>query len=177
MTTVVYRDGIMVADSRAYGGDKVPIGEKVKIRRLADGTLIGATSTIVGGSGWAMDWYEQGCPAPPGGSVNLPASFTLLAVKPNGDGYMANDQPALTGPLRAPFFAIGSGEGYALGAMAHGANAVQAVAVSCDLDVWSALPMYATSHEGTCPMLEVGLPPDKFKWIEPKEEQVDVHEA
>lgn len=149
MTTITYRDGVMAADSRAYGGDKVPIGSKVKIKRMEDGTLVGATSTIVGGSAWAIQWWEDGCPQKPGEHVNLPSAFTLLAVKPNGEAYMANDHGALTGPLDAPFLAIGSGEQYALGAMAHGANAIDAVRASCRLDVWSELPVYAATHGGS----------------------------
>lgn len=169
MTTIAYRDGIMAADSRAYAGDKIPIGEKVKIRRLEDGTLIGASSTLAGGTKWVLDWFEAGCPAKAGESELLPDKFDLLVAYPNGELYIANDHAVLQGPLIASFLAIGSGEEYALGALQHGANAVQAVTAACALDVWSDLPVYAASHEGPCPVLEVGLPPDKFKWIKPKE--------
>jgi ATP-dependent protease HslVU (ClpYQ) peptidase subunit len=164
MTTIVYRNGIMAADSRAYGGDKVPIGEKVKIRRLEDGTLLGATSAIVGASQLVMDWYAEGCPKKPEG-YDIPDKFTLLVVKPDGAAYMANDGPNLTGPLTAPFQAVGSGEEFALGAMAHGASAVEAVVAACKLDVWSDLPVYAASHDGRMPKLKVGLTPDQFKWV------------
>lgn len=40
MTTVVYRDGVMAADSRAYAGYNTTLGSKSKIRKLADGTLL-----------------------------------------------------------------------------------------------------------------------------------------
>jgi ATP-dependent protease HslVU (ClpYQ) peptidase subunit len=169
MTTIAYRDGVMAADSRAYGGDKVPIGEKVKIKRLADGTLIGASTTMVGGAGWALAWYEAGCPVKAGDSALLPEKFDLLVVKPNGEGYVACNEAALTGPLQAPYFAIGSGDEFALGAMAHGANAIQAAIIGARLDPWSGLPIYAASHCGRCPALEVGLPPEQFKWIQPEE--------
>jgi hypothetical protein len=33
LTTICYRDGVMAADTRAYSGDKLPIGSKTKIRQ------------------------------------------------------------------------------------------------------------------------------------------------
>jgi ATP-dependent protease HslVU (ClpYQ) peptidase subunit len=170
LTVIAYKDGIMAADSRAYAGNKLWIGSKQKIRLLADGTLIGASSTHVGGSQWALDWYAKGCPAEPGKEVNLPETFNLIAVKPDGHAFMAVNLGALTGPLDAVFFAVGSGEEYALGAMANGATAIEAVKIACRLDVWSELPLYAGSHDGAMPMLEVGLPSDQFIWIKKESE-------
>lgn len=162
MTTIAYRAGVMAADSRAYGGSKLPIGEKCKIKRLDNGTLIGVTSTIVGASSAVMAWYEAGCPAKP--EVDLPESFSLLVVEHERKAFYAENKPLLSGPLHADFFAIGSGEEYALGALAFGANAVQAVAMACKLDVWSELPVYATSHSGEVPKIKVDLPPESFIW-------------
>jgi ATP-dependent protease HslVU (ClpYQ) peptidase subunit len=170
MTVIAYRAGIIAADSRAYAGDKVPIGSKQKIRRLGDGTLLGASSTHVGGTGWAMDWYEDGMPSEAGKEVKLPDSFTLLVVKPDGSVWYADkggDKGVanLTGPLSTEFIAIGSGEEYALGAMAAGLDAISAVKAVCKLDVWSDLPIYAASLAGPMPKLNVGLPPDQFVWV------------
>ncbi len=149
MTTIAYRDGVMAADSRAYAGTKVPIGHKVKIRRLEDGTLIGASSSHVGATKWVLDWWEKGCPAEAGGAQLLPEAFQLLAVTPNGEAYIAKDLGVVSGPLNGPYFAVGSGEEFALGAMAHGANAVEAVKAACVCDVWSGWPLHAASHEKT----------------------------
>lgn len=135
------------------------------MRRLADDTLIGASSTVVGGAGWAMDWYAAGAPAKAGEAELLPDTFQLLVAKPDGSVYYAKDHGALTGPLEGPFFATGSGEDYALGAMAAGCDAVTAVRHTCSLDVWSDLPLYACSHDGKMPKLYVPLPPDQFRWL------------
>lgn len=134
MTTVTYRDGIMAADSRAFSGDRSPIGFKDKVHRLADGTLVGISTTVVGADKALVHWVEKG---------RLPAAtdkldnFMVLMVKPNGQVFYARDQLLWTGPLSAPFYAIGSGGDYALGALSMGATAVQAVEKAIQMDPWS----------------------------------------
>lgn len=142
MTTIAYRDGIMAADSRAYAGDKHPIGSKVKIRRLEDGTLIGASTTIVGGGERVLDWIE-------GGMDNdevVPESFQVLVVRPGGKIFVGTGNCYLSGPLDASYIAIGSGEQYAHGALMMGASAVEAVRVACHCDPWTATPIYTATH-------------------------------
>jgi hypothetical protein len=138
----------MAADSRAYAGDKLPIGRKTKIRRLDDGTLVGVSSNKPGQSEAVADWYAAG--ARPEGAPKLDGdpSFRLLAVAPDGRAWLANDSFRLTGPLEAEFFAIGSGEEYAIGALLMGADAVRAAELACTVDVWSALPVMSLRHAG-----------------------------
>lgn len=136
MTTVVYRDGVMAADSRAYSGDKVPIGFKTKIHRMADGTLLGVSTTSVGGDALIRRWVEGGC-QPVTNDTLKPASFTALMVDPAGALFYANDNMEWSGPLDAKFIAIGSGEQFALGAMHMGASAEEAIAAAIALDPWS----------------------------------------
>jgi hypothetical protein len=145
MTTIVYRDGVMAADSRAYGGTGKELGHKTKIRRLDDGTLIGCSTNQVGLGEAVLDWYARGAKqddAPKPASVEL----TFLAVKPNGEGYYASDSFFLSGPLQAPFFAIGSGAYAAQGALHAGASAERAVEIACLVDVWSGPPIVTLSH-------------------------------
>jgi len=133
MSTIAYRDGIMAADTRAYSGGVTPVGEKAKIRKLADGTLIGVSSTVPGGGETVIDWWERGHPK----GETLPSSFTMLAVDPKGRVFYVTDGTHVSGPLAAPFFAIGSGSDYALGAMAVGSTAREALKVAIELDVWT----------------------------------------
>lgn len=140
MTTIAYRDGVMAGDSRAYSGNRAPIGNKVKVERLRDGTLLGVSSTVPGGAETVRRWWDDR-------DLDLPSAFSLLAVKPNGDVYYASDTPHLSGPLRAPFFAIGSGNELALGAMEMGAAAVEAVRAAAKHDPWTGLPIYAVRHD------------------------------
>lgn len=139
MTTIAFRDGVMAADTRAYTGGRPPIGRKVKIQRLDDGTLIGCSSTTPGQGEAVIRWFAAG--ADPHNTPPGEAKTTLLAVKPNGEVYFASDSYNLSGPLSGDYFAIGSGDSYALGAMAMGASAERAVEVACDLDVWSEGPI------------------------------------
>lgn len=146
MTTIAYKDGVMAADTRAYAGFNTSIGEKRKVRRLADGTLVGCSTNRVGFGEAIIDWYSRGVDPdkhPTAGETK----FALLAVKPNGDGFYAYDDFLLSGPLRAPCFAIGSGEGAALGAMYAGATAERAVEIACDIDIWSGRPITVLRHE------------------------------
>lgn len=136
MTTVAYRNGILAADSRAYSGDRTPVGWKAKAHRASNGILYAVSSTCVGADALLRDWIEADCPRPANDDLK-PESFTLLLVKPDGGVFFANGNLALSGPLTDDFFAIGSGEQYALGAMAMGASAEEAVAVACRLDPWS----------------------------------------
>lgn len=145
MTTIAYRDGVMAADSRAYAGYNAALGNKTKIRRLDDGTLIGCSSTVPGFGEAVLDWYARG--GKPDDAPKAEASkFSLLVVKPDGSALYASDAFHLSGPITAAFYAIGSGEGPAQGAMHAGASAKQAVEIACRVDVWSGLPVMTLTH-------------------------------
>lgn len=162
MTTIAYKAGVMAADSRAYSGNRDFAGAKAKIERLEDGTLVGSSSTIVGGGEQVRQWYKDGCD--PQAKIN--EKFTLLIAKPNGELYIAESVALLAGPLNAEFMAIGTGSDIALGVMEAGGNAVRAVKAACKFDVWSEVPIYAASHSGDMPKILVDLPVGQFIWIE-----------
>lgn len=137
----------MAADSRAYTGNKVPIGHKEKIVNI-NGVLVGASSTRPGTVERALKWFREGMKTP------VPdADFALLAVYPNGEAIYATGDCNPSGPLRADYFAIGSGEEYALGAMAAGCTAEEAVRIACWLDVWSEEPVVTLRHEDVSEMV------------------------
>ena len=141
MTTIVYRDGVLAADTRAYSGGHTPIGKKSKIRRLADGSLVGVSSTepgvgeaIIG----ALQDHDSVLEARDdllalGDKLRLQG----LLVRPNGDVFYFSDSPYPSGPLRDEFFAIGSGQEYALGALSVGVSAKEAVKVASLHDAWT----------------------------------------
>lgn len=164
MTTIVYRDGVLAADSRGYGGSKVPIGSKCKIARLADGSLVGVSSTIVGAGERLTAWFADGANSM---AEKMPDKFEFIRIAACGQVFFAIDNLDFSGPLNAPYYAIGSGNEYALGALAAGANAIQACAIACELDVWTGLPIYATSiNGGLMPKLMFDLPLESFIWLE-----------
>lgn len=63
-----------------------------------------------------------------------PNDFQLLLLTPAGEVYVARDNAELSGPIASDYFAIGSGEDYAMGAMAMGATATRAVDVAAMFD-------------------------------------------
>lgn len=136
MTTIVYRDGIMAADSRGYSGGSEPIGSKAKVFRLNDGSLVGVSSTEPGVSEVLVDWLNSDASSE-ALSVLPKQKWSALLVRPNEDVFYFCDSPCPSGPLRAPFYAIGSGAAYAMGAFSCGSTSAKAVSVASEHDVWT----------------------------------------
>jgi hypothetical protein len=136
MTTIAYRNGELVSDSRAYSGGATAIGFKQKTYRLPDGGMIGISTTVPGLSEEVAVWMSEDRNPDHAPTVESPV-LTILWITPAGDVYMALDSYRFTGPLTGNFFAIGSGDHYALGAMACGVSALEAVKVAKQLDIWT----------------------------------------
>ena len=135
MSTIVYRDGIMAADTRAFAGYNLPIGTKTKIRFAPTGALVGVSTSKPGMSEAFMNWICDDGPEP--------AEYDLQAmiVEQTGEIYYYRGSLMPAGPLEADFMAIGSGAEAALGAMHMGATAEQAVEIAAKTDVWTAPPV------------------------------------
>lgn len=128
--TVIAWDGKTLAADRMMemNGGKFPI---TKIRRLPDGTLIGAA----GDTPRAMqlvEWVEGGritgqLPAPQG---DMYARVLHIGADGRAALYANNDQPIV---VEQPFMAIGSGQDYANTAMYLGHSATRAVAIASEL--------------------------------------------
>lgn len=143
MTTICYRDGILAGDTRAYSGDKQPIGHKIKIAqaRQSSGAVVsfGISTPHPGFSEEIRHWVANDRSPdaePPGGR-----DFNMLLIDEQGDVYFYASSFVPSGPLWADYYAIGSGAEYALGAMAHGATAREAVEAAAQLDVWTGAPI------------------------------------
>jgi hypothetical protein len=67
-------------------------------------------------------------------------------VRKNGEALYMTGPDFVSGPLTAEFFAIGSGEQYAQGALEMGATAVEAVRVACKCDNFTDFPIHEISH-------------------------------
>lgn len=139
MTTVAYRDGILVADSGISGAGTYH-GSTKKIFR-------GKRNGVAGGAGhcsifsWLEEWAEKHDFA-----VDFLKSHwdceidgVILWIKPDQTIWLVEDGHCWR--LEAPFAAIGSGEQIALGAMAAGASAEQAVHIACGFDNGSHMPL------------------------------------
>lgn len=154
MSTIAYRDGVMAADSRAYAGGNVPLGRKTKIHYF-DHTLVGISCLIPGVAETLCTLFSKGfrfthrtlefLGSPPTGDLG---KFTVLIIDPRGRGYLMEDSLHVSGPIIAPYFAIGSGAAFALGALHSGASATGAIQVAIECDVWSDAPIDSLMHTG-----------------------------
>jgi ATP-dependent protease HslVU (ClpYQ) peptidase subunit len=135
MTTVVYRDGILAADTLVTQGGAVKVhGEYRKIRRIGD-HLVG-TSGGVADCERFVNWLMAGEDAePPKGE------YAAIVVSPNGRVREIEGGHPLPRPRNAKFFAIGSGAPFALAAMYAGADAVTAVKIAAKIDTATGLPV------------------------------------
>lgn len=120
MTIVAYRAGIMAADTASWSGDMVSAYVR-KIVRSPTGVLIGACGETADCRA-LLQWAEEGahlakCPKKISAQALIVAGDQAVHMCDNGKIY----------DVHGEFFAIGSGEDFALGAMAAGASAEEAV--------------------------------------------------
>lgn len=134
MSVVVYRDGIMAADSRAYGGHGHPSpGTKNKIHRLPDGSRIGIVSARPGEPERFLAWLVEG--GKPIDWVGDKPDLRALRIDCEGRASLYEDSIWPSGPIDpGPFYAIGSGTELALGALWAGATAEPAVEAAIAFD-------------------------------------------
>lgn len=124
MTTIAVRDGYLAADT-IVSYASFNNGETVKIAACGDFyvALSGAAFLRFELEAWA--W--EGCPADAVPTLLMENKGKFGAVFLRRDGKVFEFDEGYLMPVHAPYYAIGSGSQFALGAMAHGANAYGAV--------------------------------------------------
>lgn len=129
MTVIAYRAGVLASDSRVTNGTDIMPGGMVKIMRLEDGTLVGACGSAVGIH--ALFEWAQGTrkTKPP----RVCKHAYMIMVSPDGSSItqMEGRHP-YTLKDTGGYYADGSGAAFALGAMHHGATAVEAVSAAIE---------------------------------------------
>ena len=158
MTTITYRAGVMACDSCWTNGNECVDTLTTKIRRLAGGALLGQSG---GNDGRVFEKLLDKVKTP----TQLPAFEQLAAIRQDFLGLLVLPKgqvfkiatvlrsPETWGedfaedlgvwPIQAPFAAAGSGAELAIGAMAAGASAREAVAIACRYDINSRLPLHS----------------------------------
>ena len=141
MTTAVYRDGVLAADSVVFDRDCY-CGDVVKVRKsgLYLMTAAGSLACVLK----FFEWVERGRPETKDDRPRLSSDFEGLCVNSCGD-IMWYGEDLIGQPIKSPYIAIGSGFKIAMGALAMGATAQQAVEVCCDLDAYTRRPVVACS--------------------------------
>jgi hypothetical protein len=147
LTTIVFRDGILAADSRATiqteaGGSRVFRCEKLYRKTIGTGRK--RHEVILGLAGEStpallfVDWYGSDKP-PPQVFADMVSDFSVLIYSKHGlfeaDAYCRPER------VIEKFWAIGSGAKAALGAMHAGADARKACSIACRIDPYSAPPI------------------------------------
>lgn len=142
MTTIAWRGNQLVADRLcSYHASRV---EKLRMDPMGR-LIVGGSGSNAGLVASAIDWYlhDQRKPDLDGGSVEV-----LLI---DSDGTHPRFATGLQVPTRVngEFFAIGSGADYAMGAMAMGASAEEAVRIAAryDLNTGGGLTVVELSQE------------------------------
>lgn len=133
MTIIVYRDGVMAADSAAWHGSVRVSYEKRKIYRLKDGSLFGcagASATIQTVRAWAdLGFSQEGKP-----KDEKEEDFEGLLITPEGVAKGVSHDMIVHHLAPAAFHCVGQPD-FVYGALAMGATAEEAVRLAirwCD---------------------------------------------
>lgn len=135
MSTIAYKDGVLAADTACICNG-VYEGRISKTERCLDGTIVAVTGDAAALAPF-RDWISSGSKKDERPNVE---DFSGLVVRPGGSvrNYDTHFVPL---DITADFYAIGSGRDIALGAMAAGASAKEAVEIACRYDVGSRAPV------------------------------------
>lgn len=136
MTTLVYRDGVLAADSRGTRNGMICPGAVNKVA-VVDGRLVGFVGDTAFGQRFVRDLREGREPADLEGEA--------IAVIVDSDGTVRVHQNATWYVEEGPFAAWGTGLAAALGALHMGATADQAVEAACEVDPNSGGPVQIVS--------------------------------
>lgn len=131
--SIVAWDGKSIATDRLATNSEMRM-EAAKSRRLSSGIVLAWTGDI--SSGMAMaEWFErklsangEGVPAFPGCQGDKDRWARLIVA--SREGCFFYEQEPIEVPVLGKFMAWGSGRDYAMGAMAMGASAKEAVEVA-----------------------------------------------
>ena len=133
MTTIAYRDGVLAADTLVTEQGRI-CGHTKKIR-VHKGVLWGTTGCLIH-QGQFDSWMLSGMRgAPP--SMKTEANATSSAILIADQHLLTFDDHGWDAMPLPEFYAVGSGGPIALGAMAAGASAAEAVACAARFDVYS----------------------------------------
>jgi hypothetical protein len=127
LTTIAYRDGTISADTRiSYSSFRNGSRDKLALTKHYIVALAGSTCF----RGPLEQWANEGCPedAVPDCLLENDGEFQAMLVDPDGNVFFV--ERGFLVPVLADYAAIGSGAYFAYGAMAHGANAAEAVAAA-----------------------------------------------
>lgn len=126
MTVIAWDGKTLAADRQATNSECRR--EVKKIYRLKNGEIASFCGSEAGARE-LLAWYEQGADPAKYPPMQATTDWVRLVLV-TGKGVVEYEQRPIPQPIIEPFFAWGSGRDYALGAMAAGASAKQAVLIA-----------------------------------------------
>jgi ATP-dependent protease HslVU (ClpYQ) peptidase subunit len=127
VTTIAYRDGVMAGDGRTTLGDMVVSDTVTKVSRVK--------GELLGWSGSVEEAEKIKAAVRKGAEPQEGLDVTALRVNSDGDIFLY--EGTMWVKKTAPYYAIGTGAPYALGAMDAGADAAQAALIGSKRDTSS----------------------------------------
>jgi ATP-dependent protease HslVU (ClpYQ) peptidase subunit len=154
LTVVVYRDGTMAADTRIVHSDAgIAKATKLVRKRIGRRDHILGFAGVVSYATMYIEWFGSGKPMPEQ-LRNIPSEYGFNVLILAGKRLYEADGVGRPIEVESKFYAIGSGAMAALGAMHHGATALQAAKIACKLDHNCGLPIQTmilpTRLRGVC---------------------------
>lgn len=147
MTTIAYKNGIMAGD-RNINTDDMLLETADKIFRIKS-PLTPNHAQIIGLAGdmadiaLCVEWMNSNQAPELKGALQLPPALQssdrggFVAIVITGRGILYTTASDVFNKTKAPFYAIGTGRRLALGAMAAGATAEEAVRIASQFDVYT----------------------------------------
>lgn len=153
MTTIAFKDGVMASDSKCTDAWSAFVTRSHKIERLSNGALLGSAGDsdcrevvkLLSAAKSAKSLPSRAALAETKtdfyGILALPAGALFLVeiyvIERSGD----SEWTAQITQIHERMAAAGSGQQFAMGAMAAGKGAAEAVAIACRYDSYSAPPI------------------------------------
>jgi hypothetical protein len=145
MTTIAWRDGVLCADKKASAGGTAYKTTKLfrtKTHALAVAGVLGVGIKFA--EWWRSDRSED-CPLSTQEDDDNSTCILVMSLETGKAEFW--EYPGVGIPVEDEFCAVGSGQDLAVGAMAFGATAIEAVECACEWDNSSGLGInYARSQ-------------------------------
>lgn len=148
MTVVVYRDGIMAADTGAWRGKVLATVEQKKIIRLSDGSLLGTCGDDCEVQVFRR-WAEDGFTADKPFERAKDDQFSAVLVSPGGSITIWHEDLWSYVAYTEPYAFIGAHNEFLAGALAAGLTATSAVRLAIEHCAWARGEVFSMELEET----------------------------
>jgi ATP-dependent HslUV protease subunit HslV len=144
LTTIVYRDGVLAADTQAMAGDN-KLGSVIKIARNKNGDLAGAAGLATYNYAF-IRWFTGMESGEPPKATKDDNSYDRAVIF-RKTGRIEVYEPTGMYIVASPYYAFGSGKPEALGALFAGADAELAVRAAMAHDSGTGGEVTVLRHE------------------------------